>query len=112
MASVRLTVKTIPKSSAHCLSKGEDGIADLTARIREAPEKGRANAALSALIAKSLGLPKSKVRVARGEASRMKLVEIDAEEEAVARWLGGLKRGRAPSEKAERPQELGGSHER
>ena len=63
------------------------------ARVRAAPEKGAANAALEALLAKALGVAKSQVQVTRGASARMKLVtvaELDAA--ALERFLAGLKR--------------------
>jgi len=49
----------------------------LKARVRTAPEDGKANAALCALIAKAFGVAKSRVSVARGMTARMKLLEIE-----------------------------------
>ncbi len=54
-----------------------NGEAYLKARVRAAPEKGEANAALEALLAKALGVAKTRVKVARGAAARMKIVEIE-----------------------------------
>lgn len=54
----------------------------MKARVRAAPEKGEANAALEALLAKALGLPKSHVRVARGGKARLKTVEIEGKSAA------------------------------
>jgi uncharacterized protein YggU (UPF0235/DUF167 family) len=48
----------------------------LKARVRAAPEDGRANAALEALIAKAFGVAKGKVSVLRGQTARMKTLEI------------------------------------
>lgn len=45
--------------------------------MRAAPENNEANRALEALIAKALGVAKSKVSVVRGQSARMKVVEID-----------------------------------
>jgi uncharacterized protein YggU (UPF0235/DUF167 family) len=42
-----------------------------------AAERGRANAAVIALVAKTLGLPKTAVRVATGQTSPQKMLEID-----------------------------------
>jgi uncharacterized protein YggU (UPF0235/DUF167 family) len=50
----------------------------LKIRVRAAPEKGRANAAVEALLAKALQLPKSAVSVEKGETSRIKTVRISA----------------------------------
>ena len=41
------------------------------------PEKGKANAAVEALLARELGLPVKSVRIASGKASQQKLVEIE-----------------------------------
>jgi uncharacterized protein YggU (UPF0235/DUF167 family) len=46
-------------------------------RVRSAPERGRANAEVSELLARMLRLPARDVRVVSGPASRDKLVEID-----------------------------------
>ncbi|MGD9968022.1 MAG: DUF167 family protein [Hyphomonadaceae bacterium] len=60
----------------------------LKARVRAAPENNKANRALEALIAKALGVAKSKVNVARGGTSRMKTLEIDAaSESAIAAFV-------------------------
>lgn len=48
-------------------------------RVTAAPEKGRANAAIEALLAKALGLPKSSVSVEKGETQRIKTVRISAD---------------------------------
>lgn len=57
--------------------------------MRAAPEKGAANTALEALLAKALKLPKSKVRVTRGATARVKSVAIDSELD-IAAFLAGL----------------------
>lgn len=44
--------------------------------VRALPEKGRANKALEALIAKTLGVAKREVRVASGAKSRYKSVMV------------------------------------
>jgi uncharacterized protein YggU (UPF0235/DUF167 family) len=54
----------------------------LKARVRAAPEKGEANAALEKLLAKALGVAKSKVKVARGTTARLKTVEIEGVSDA------------------------------
>jgi len=48
----------------------------LKVRVAAPPVEGKANAALKVFLAKSLGLPKSGVRLARGAASRIKTFEI------------------------------------
>jgi uncharacterized protein (TIGR00251 family) len=58
-------------------------------RVTTAPTDGRANAAVCALLAKTLGVPKSAVRVARGATSRDKVVWVDGmDEQEVNRCFG------------------------
>lgn len=51
----------------------------LKVRVRAVPEKGKANAAIEALLAKALGLPKSAVSVEKGETRRIKTVRISGD---------------------------------
>lgn len=84
----RLRVRLTPKSSADWIDgPGADasGAAHLKARVRAAPEDGKANAALEALLAKTLGVPKSAVRVEKGATSRLKTVAVRGDAEALAR---------------------------
>jgi uncharacterized protein YggU (UPF0235/DUF167 family) len=61
----------------------------LKVRVRAAPEKGKANDAVRALIAKALGLPAHRVLVERGHTSRGKLLLVDGlEEDEMLRRLG------------------------
>ena len=59
----------------------------LRVHLVTAPERGKANAALIDLLARVLGLPKSSIRIARGEHSARKTLEIEglAETELIAR---------------------------
>lgn len=50
---------------------------ELSVRVTVAPEGGKANAAACAVIARSLGIPKSAVHVARGDTSRHKQLEVE-----------------------------------
>lgn len=63
---------------------GEDdaGRRFLKVRVRAAPVEGEANAALEALLAKALGLPKGAVNVARGATVRLKQVAVKGLSEA------------------------------
>ena len=64
-----------------------DGKACLKARVSVVPEKGKANKALIALVAKSLGVPKSSIDLVSGDTSRKKILRIDAEPEDVIKKL-------------------------
>ena len=44
--------------------------------VREPAQNGQANEAVINLLAKHLGIPKSKLRIVRGVSSRHKLIEI------------------------------------
>jgi hypothetical protein len=70
----RLPVKVIAGSSRSALAGWSGG--RLRVRISAVAERGKANAALIALIAKSLGLRRSAVRVAAGATSARKTLEI------------------------------------
>lgn len=48
----------------------------LKIRVAAPPLDGRANEALEAFLAERLGVPRSKVRVLKGQQSRAKLVEV------------------------------------
>ena len=48
----------------------------LAVRVRAAPEKGAANAALVALVAAGLGLSRSSVSISRGRTARVKTLTI------------------------------------
>ena len=68
-----------------------DGLHDGALRVRLAapPIDGRANEALMAWLAKSMGVPKRDVELLRGESSRRKQVAIAASYDVVAQWLDG-----------------------
>ena len=51
----------------------------LNIRVRAVPERGKANAAIEALLAEALGVPKSAVAVEKGETQRIKTVRISAD---------------------------------
>jgi uncharacterized protein len=61
----------------------------LKVRVRAAREKGKANAAVEALLAKALGVPAASVSVEKGETRRIKTVRISADA-AIAKALEHL----------------------
>ena len=72
-------VRLTPKGGRDAVEGWEaasDGMVHLKARVRAVPEDGKANAALVALLAKTLGLPKSHLRIASGATSRLKRIAI------------------------------------
>ena len=71
----RLKLKVIPASSRNAVSEWLDDT--LKVQVTAAPERGKANKAVVALMCKALGLPRKAVRVVQGETSQTKVVEID-----------------------------------
>jgi len=62
----------------------------LKVEVTAPPEDGRANAAVSALLAGVLALPKRSVAVVRGHGSRAKVVEVEGlSEDEVRRRIDG-----------------------
>ena len=89
---MRIHVRLSPSSTVDRIDgwgRDEDGRAVLLVRVRARPVEGEANAALEALLAKALSVPKRTVAVARGGRSRTKAVEVDdVSPEFVAERLG------------------------
>ena len=70
-----IRVKVIPKSASNeIVGKLEDGTWKV--KVRAAPERGKANAAVCELIAGHFGIPKSRVTVESGQTSHLKQVRI------------------------------------
>ena len=57
----------------------DDGSAVLRIRVSAVPDKGKANAAAIALLAKSLGIPKTSITLISGETARLKTVRVDGD---------------------------------
>jgi len=75
-----LAVRLTPRSSADRIdgwASDAAGREHLKVRVRAAPVEGEANAALEALLAKALGVPRSAVRVVRGQTARLKQVAVE-----------------------------------
>ncbi len=81
---VRLTPNAA-KDAVDGVARDAAGTPHIAARVRAVPEKGKANAALEALLAKTLGVPKTAVTVARGSTGRVKTVHVTADGDAFAR---------------------------
>ena len=76
---IDLFVRLTPRGGGDAIEGVEemaDGRAHLRARVRAAPEKGAANAALEKLVATALGLPRRDVTVVAGGTSRLKTVRL------------------------------------
>lgn len=73
-----IPVRVTPRArrEGFALTTGDDGAPMLRVHVRAVPEDGRANAAVCALLAAALGVPKSALSVAHGATSRMKLIRV------------------------------------
>jgi uncharacterized protein YggU (UPF0235/DUF167 family) len=82
LATLRLLVMLTPGASSNTIvGRQGDG---WKVRVAAAPERGRANAALVALLAETLGVPPAAIRVAPGKTYRLKVVEIYGPDEVHA----------------------------
>ena len=68
-----------------------DGARVLTARVRAAPEDGKANAALCALVAARLGVAPSRVKLTAGAKSRVKQISVAGDPGELIARLEALK---------------------
>jgi len=88
---VVVTCRLTPKGGRDALDgvrRLSDGSAVLHARVRSAPEDGRANDALRALIAAALDRPVASVALVSGARSRVKQLAVSGDPDAL---IAGLK---------------------
>jgi uncharacterized protein (TIGR00251 family) len=78
-----LAVHVTPRSGRDEIS-GWRG-AELSVRVRVAPEGGQANVAVCAVVAKALGVAKSSVCVVRGGTARHKILRIQGVDDSALR---------------------------
>ncbi len=91
--AVTFHVRLTPKGGRDAVegwSEAADGSVHLKARVRAVPEDGKANTALVALLAATLDVPKSAVRIVSGATARLKRVEIVGDAVALAARLEGF----------------------
>ena len=82
-----VTCRLTPKGGRDALdgvAALSDGTAVLAARVREAPEDGKANEALCRLLAKAAGVPASRAKLVAGAKSRVKQVLLAGDAAALA----------------------------
>ena len=90
---VALTLRLTPKGGRDAIdgmATLADGETVLLARVRAAPEDGKANAALAALVAEAAGVAKSAVRLVGGGKSRVKRFTIDGDAGAIIAALARI----------------------
>ncbi len=71
---MELEIKVQPKAKRNAIEVSDTG--EVTVRVTEAPDSGKANDAVISLLAKRLRLPKGGVEIVRGHRSRNKLVRM------------------------------------
>lgn len=69
----RIAVRVTPKAARNQIDRDGDLI---RIRVTAAPVDGKATAACIKLLSKVLGVPKSRLRLVRGETARDKLFEV------------------------------------
>jgi uncharacterized protein YggU (UPF0235/DUF167 family) len=92
-AGLILSVKLTPHSDRDRLGDvwtDAAGAVWLRAQVRAVPEKGKANAALVALLAKLLKIPKAKISLEAGDTNRLKRLRIDGADDALVARLTQL----------------------
>ncbi len=90
---IRFAVRLTPKGGRDAVEgwvQGADGACHLKARVAAAPESGKANAAMIALLAKKLTIAKSRLAIVSGKTARMKIVNISGSGPALAAALESL----------------------
>lgn len=88
-----LHVRATPNANADRIEGVEtrdDGNVVLRVRVRAVPDKGKANAAVVALLAKALGIPKSALQLTSGETSRFKTLRLSGDPAALAAAIDAL----------------------
>ena len=68
----------------------DDGAEVIRVRVRAVPDKGKANAAVIALLAAALGVPKAAVRLTSGATARQKALHIAGDPALLASRLAAL----------------------
>lgn len=78
MVTVRLTPKG-GRDGIDGIEQLSDGSAVLRARVRAAPSRGEANAALVSLLSRAVGIAPSRIDLVSGAAGRIKRLKIEGE---------------------------------
>ncbi|MHA6689186.1 DUF167 family protein [Devosia sp. A449] len=85
------------RDSIEGVERRDDGTAVLRVRVKAVPDKGKANAAVSVLLAKALGVSKSSVTVTSGDTARLKTLAVVGDGPALAIQLEKLSQPTTPS---------------
>jgi uncharacterized protein len=87
---VRLRLRVTPNAGIDRIEGTEiraDGSTVLRVRVKAVPDKGKANAAVIALLGKALGVPKSAITLVSGDTARLKTLHISGDPATLASLL-------------------------
>ncbi len=90
---VTLYLRVTPNAGTDRIEGAEqrdDGTSVLRLRVKAVPDKGKANAAVIALLAKTLGIPKSAITLISGDTARLKTLRLAGDPAALAAALAKL----------------------
>lgn len=73
-SGAEIALRVTPKASRNAIVVAEEG---LRAYVTVAPEDGKANAAVAKLLAKALGVAKTRLTLIRGQTARDKVFRLD-----------------------------------
>ncbi|HWS15126.1 MAG TPA: DUF167 domain-containing protein [Candidatus Methylomirabilis sp.] len=73
--SATLSVRVVPRSAKEGVAGFEGGVVRI--RLNAPPVEGQANESLVRFLAKTLGVPKSRITLVAGEKGRSKIVRVD-----------------------------------
>jgi uncharacterized protein len=71
---MKIQVRVLPRSSKQEVIKSPEG--NLRVYLRQSPVDGKANIALTKLLAEHMGIQKSRIRIVTGKSCRNKVIEI------------------------------------
>ena len=87
---IHVALRVTPRGGRDAIDGVEtraDGRSVLRLRVRAIADGGEANRAVTEFLAKSLGVPKARVRLVSGATSRLKQIAIDGDGDALAEAL-------------------------
>jgi uncharacterized protein (TIGR00251 family) len=73
--SARIKIRVKPRASRDAIEGWKDG--ELIVRLTAPPVDGAANSLLAKLLAKKVGIARSRIRIVSGEKGRSKVVEFE-----------------------------------
>ena len=88
-----VNLRVTPNAGADRIEGSEtrdDGSTVLRVRVKAVPDRGKANDAVIALLARALAVPKSSVTLLSGETARLKTIGIEDDPDLLLQRLQGL----------------------